>query len=435
MSLEDVVTVNISVDSSTPARANFGLPLYAVYHTNWAERFRIYSSLQGLLDDGFTVNDPAYKMAANHLAQEQHFNQFAIGRRALPFTKSWEITPTDTTEGLVNTISIDGEVASYTNGAAETVAGITAGLQTAIAALTTTSAVTAVDNTTNVGLTADVAGEMPYLSAISSTLFVQDVTADPGIATDLAAILAENTDWYGMDIDSRGKAEIVAAATWLEAFRLLFVTSSIDHDIIEQVATTDVLSTLGTATLARTAIMYHGRTDEWPGAAWMGLQHSKNPGSSTWHLKELRGISVDTLTESHKTALRAKEGNWYIECNGLNRTFNGKTAAGEFIDIIRGVDWLDARLAEEAFDILASNEKVPFTDSGILLLEGGVRSVLELATDNAVLADDPPFTVTSPAALDVPKADRDLRCLNTIDFQGRLAGAIHKLTITGSVST
>ena len=51
-----------------------------------------------------------------------------------------------------------------------------------------------------------------------------------------------------------------------------------------------------------------------------------------------------------------------------------------------------------------------------------------------ILAADPAFTVTAPAVADVSAGDKTARTLPDVDFDATLAGAIHKVEISGTVS-
>ena len=58
-SLSDIASVSISTLAAAVKQPGFGVPLIADFHTRYPERVRFYTSLQGMIDDGFTVNDGA----------------------------------------------------------------------------------------------------------------------------------------------------------------------------------------------------------------------------------------------------------------------------------------------------------------------------------------------------------------------------------------
>ena len=57
------------------------------------------------------------------------------------------------------------------------------------------------------------------------------------------------------------------------------------------------------------------------------------------------------------------------------------TLSGEWIDVIRFRDWLKADMQTRVFQVLKSNRKVPFTDSGIGLVEGAMERSLKEGQD------------------------------------------------------
>jgi len=96
MPISDVANVSISVSAVGPTQAGFGEPLIAAYHTHYSTLVREYSSLAGMVSDGFSLTEPAYKAAANLAAQQPAPPFWKIGRRALPPTQVIDLLLTDT---------------------------------------------------------------------------------------------------------------------------------------------------------------------------------------------------------------------------------------------------------------------------------------------------------------------------------------------------
>ena len=118
----------------------------------------------------------------------------------------------------------------------------------------------------------------------------------------------------------------------------------------------------------------------------------------------------------------------------MNVTTFGITASGEYVDITRFIDWLDARIKERIFGVLANNAKVPYTDAGVDLMRGQVLAQLQQGITAGGLAADPAPTVQAPLVADIDPADKANRNLPDITFQATLAGAIHQLEISGVLS-
>lgn len=436
-SLSDIVNVTVSTLTTGVKQAGFGVPLIADYHSRFAERVRFYTSLQAMIDDGFTVNDGAYRCAAAMFAQTPQVTKLAIGRRALPPDLTIEFTPSaqNSRAYKIDLLGPAGltATASFTSDANATVAEITAGLTSAIN--TAAVGITATDLTTAVRLKASSAGQHFAAAAQDlSLLSAQQTHADPGIATDLAAILLENSDWYGLTLSTGGKAEIIAAAAWVEANKKLGAFSSQDADILGS-GSSDVASTVKTANDFRSWVQYGTRASfEHGAAAAMGKAFPYDPGSITFKFLKLASVTADRLTATHITNATNKNAMFFTDYGGVNITAEGKTAAGEFVDVIRDRDWFESRLQTRVFAVLTNNPKTPFTDKGIAAVEAEVRGQLTEGIQAGFLSDSPAPIVSVPLASQVNPTDKANRLLKTISFTATVAGAIHATKITGTIT-
>lgn len=252
------------------------------------------------------------------------------------------------------------------------------------------------------------------------------------------AILNENSDFYGVAINSRIQADQEEIAAWVETNDRLCGLSSDDSDILA-VTITDIAGVLQAAARDRSFVCYHpdadgGVNDPWMEMAWMGNRFPTDPGSSTWAYKTLVGISPYILTSTEETNVLGKNCNIYTTVGGVNITQEGKVASGEWIDIIRGIDWLQARITEDVFSLLVNTEKVAYTDAGVAAVEAEVKKRLQDAVDVGLLRRDPPPTTTVPLVANISTADKLNRLLPDVEFIGYLAGAIHKVEINGVVT-
>jgi hypothetical protein len=299
----------------------------------------------------------------------------------------------------------------------------------------TRAPVTAVGSSATKVVCTSAAGELhSYERVTAGNLSLLDATANPGVATDLAAILAADSDWYGLLLDSNGAAEVSAAAAWVESAKKVFgyVTSDTAH--LASGSTTCLAYTLKAAGYTRTDGIYHpelGTATAWAAAAWKARQFVGAPGSATAAFKSLAGVSSYDLTRAQRAALESYNLNFYTTAGALALTFPGKIASGEWIDVVRDLDWMRSRLQEGVFGVLVANEKVPFTDEGIGLVAASVRAVLTAAVAAGVLAS---FSLTVPRASAVSTANKTARNLPGVTFTGVLAGAIHTTAVTGRVS-
>ncbi len=165
---------------------------------------------------------------------------------------------------------------------------------------------------------------------------------------------------------------------------------------------------------------------------WKGCPET--PGSVTWKFQRLVGITPDSLNATQLANLRTNNLNFFETVAGVNIiSSEGIMAGGEFIDTIRGSDKLQTRMAERIFTLLVNADKIPFTNKGIGAIENEVRAELQISVDEGYLEPNS-AVVTVPDIDAVEAADKAVRFLNGIEFTADLAGAIHKVSITGTLS-
>lgn len=438
MGLESIVNVAVSTQSAQVKQPGFGVPLIVDAHSKFAERVRFYEAADDLLTDGFGVNDAAYLAAQALESQSPSVEKFAVGRRANKPTLQFTIVP-----AVVNNkaykLKINGVEKTFTSDANATLSEIVVGLVTAIGAVTgfAVASVGGAGTETSFTITGSAAGNWLRVEAEDPALLsVKQTHADPGLAADLAAIKLENDGWYGLALTTASAAEIAALAAWVEANGRECVQATQDTDTINTAAAggTDIMSTLKAASYARTGLIYHPDNGAFADFAWMGAVLPKSPGSVTWKFKTLAGVAVVPLSPTQITNVTDKSGNYYTAIGGVGITAEGWSAAGEFLDVVRDTDWDSSRRQVRLFTLLASVDKIPFTDSGIQTLAAEVRAQNEESVAAGFLADDPAPTVTAPLASSVASADRGVRKLRTIKYSGRIAGAIHSLDLNGTLT-
>lgn len=261
------------------------------------------------------------------------------------------------------------------------------------------------------------------------------------LADELADVEEFDGDWYCLLLETATQADIEAAAAWIEARRKIFIAKSSDADNFDSAVTTDVLSVLKAAAYDRTAtITKKNQVTDHPDAAWAGLILPRDPGSVTWKFKTLAGVTVDSLTPTEKLAVlrneagTGKNGNTYTRVGGVNITEEGNMASGEFIDVMRGVDFLHARIQERIYFRLVNLPKIPYTNAGVNVVLNEILAVLNTGIAQDILRADPAPTVSAPDVQDIDPIDRANRLLPDIEFAAQLAGAIHKTQIQGVVT-
>lgn len=253
----------------------------------------------------------------------------------------------------------------------------------------------------------------------------------------LAAIRAEDDSWYTFVFEPTTvpttDTEIEEIGAWvLTQKKIAFVQSS-TAGIYDPASTTDVLYNLRAN--GRMALMYRAaaRLGDCSPAAWLGEGLPWPIGSSQWAYKTLAGSLGDTLSSAQKQGVHGKNGNTYAIRGGVEVTERGKVTNGEWLDVVFGLDWLEANLQEEVYSALVNTRKISYDDAGILVITGIVQKVLETAGRNGVLQLSS-ISVSAPKYADIATADKQARKLPNVTFRALLQGAILTTEIRGTVS-
>jgi len=265
------------------------------------------------------------------------------------------------------------------------------------------------------------------------------------IATTLAAIAAENSDWYGLAIYSRTSAIVSATAAWIEAdANRQFFTASADPDIANVAPGSDNASVWASLkAFARTDLFYHTTAaSEFPEIAVASVAMIEQPGSATLKFKKLSGVVADNLTDTQEGTLRAKKTNFYTTVGGVAIVQEGSNLA-EWFDVMFFVDWMRARMSEGVFGVFVRAKKVPFTDAGVAMIESEIRRVLKQGITIGGIAPETydiegnqkgGFTVTTVPVSEISANDKAARKYDGLSFVAYLGGAIHSATVRGVVT-
>ncbi len=292
---------------------------------------------------------------------------------------------------------------------------------------------------TKLTLTTDTTGEFAQIDLGGAQwASLEDVSVDGGLAAQLAAgkIAAELVDGgtaYGLLIDSYAETEINLAATFAEANTMLFLGIAPDQEILEAGQTDDIASDLKTAGDTRSAVCFtRNMTSDWA-AGLLGRQLGQTPGSSSWHMRQIAGATADVLTTTHFAAARAKRALLFTTDRGVAHTWDGFAASGRFFDITHGVDFLKADIETRVYQAMLNQEKIPFNGAGLGVIENAIRGGLGNAETELSLIE-PGWTVDMPDLDGYSTVDKAARLLRTVRFTAVLTGAVHKVTVVGTLT-
>jgi len=432
MPLSDIVNVSITRQTAAVSRLGFGTLLVVGAHKRFTERIKFYSTLTAMAED-FEATDAEYVAATDWFGQNPTPTRIAVGRRKIDDPVG--VAVSDVQNDTDYDIYINGTKFSFTSDATATAIEIAAGLVAAVNA--GAEPVTATDDTDGTfTLSADVA-DTAYTLLIDTKCTQEAFTITETIGDTMDAIVKASDDFYGIVLTDRTQATVELMAAWVEAKIKIFGTASADADIPDTTDAADattIAATLKAASYARSFVFYSASAaTEYIDAALLGKILTQDPGSYTAKFKTLASVTVDTLTDTQVTNILAKNANCYTEVGGVNITQNGTVSEPEYIDVIVFVDWLQSDMTSNIYSKLVNLPKVPFTDPGIGVVEAEVKASLQRGIDRGGLAADPAPTTTVPLAADVSSVDKAARTLPDVKFTATLAGAIHSVTVTGTV--
>ncbi len=262
-----------------------------------------------------------------------------------------------------------------------------------------------------------------------------DDTTKDTITEALLDLIQTQNRWYFLLIVETDKASLNEAGDFASSNEKLFVGN-----------TPDITAFESRNNIRETYIIDDKAATELPAAAWVGRIAPTTPGSVTWKWKQLNNVTAGLFTTTQLLAIRAGNSQALEESRGRIFTNEGKTTGGEFNDLIRGRDFLNSRLFEELLILFTNAEKVGLDDPGIGEVTTVVRAVLKEVSGNDFVAavsseadqknsDDGKFQyqVSAPTFAEIPLTDKTNRNLPDIKFTLVPKGAIHTLTINGTI--
>ena len=451
-SINSVISITVNVERARIAQAGFGLPLILSHTASWAggERVRSYEQMSEVLVD-FAITTAEYQAADAIFGQDESPDSILIGRATSTITQRYAVTPVAVNSGIYRMTIVSpagvSNTISVTADSSATVAEIITLLKNAIDALSL--ALTTSDQTTYLRILANTAGAVWGISVENVTMLGikqdHDAPSSVTLATDLAAIIAENDSWYALVTLYNSQSYVLAAAAWVETSGLRYYSAaSNDSSILTHVQDTgdhDTAEALYDLDYDRSNCFYHAYPSEFADAAFMGKWLPAPAGGETTKFLDLSGITPDVMTSTQRGIALGKRAMIFTELGdtGVSMTEEGKTASGRWIDQIRGIDWQSNLIGVGVANLLIARanaqSKVPYTQEGLAMLAGPIRGALDAGVRRGFYAKDPAPEVTMPLMANISQADKDARTVPDITASATLAGAVHSLEFTLSLST
>ena len=445
MALQDIVTVNISLQTSGVSRAGFGIPIFIGSHRWFTERVRSYPNIIAAAVDLPSGSDELIAVTAA-FSQDVPPSIVKVGRRLVD---SSVFTPDAATAvGQVYTISVTGTDLNKVEASFTTITG------SETATVIATALVTALGSIPGVVIT-DITGTFSLAPTVPATdnfvigtvARLVQVDAVTETAADIfTAIQNIDNDFYFVASNDHTQDFILAMAAVMETQTKIYFVSVSEAEGITALevpaAAGDTLGKLAENNYFRTSGWFHQTADTaFPEMAFIAIAAPSDPGTKVWANNKISAVAVSSdpstlipLTYTQQNNLSTRNANFIQTVGGIDITRLGKVAGDEWIDIIRNRDFLEARITEGLQNKQINSPVIPFTDPGIAEIRSVVTSVLNrsvsTATVPSILQDKDPYTTNFPRAADVSFADKQARTLNA-SFIAFLAGAIQITKISG----
>jgi len=445
-SLQNIVNVQISRLTATPSRAGFGTGAFLSEDAGFQNRTKIYSSYSEVAADTFAGADTLAAAAAYFGQQLAPTKLTAIKRKSavvqiMTLTFDADFVASNSILSTVDGVDLTPVV--FTTDQATTLAAVAAEIQTDASVTTATVTdtreitVTFADNDAHTLASVVTLGASQPVGTVATTQYPDEAGT---ISESLTEAIDEDNDWYALCIFSRVDADITEVSDYIQALGAtnpkLFFAQSDDSKILDAADDTDIASITQAKANFRTSIWYHALDAEYLDMGVIGGQLPTDPGSITWAYKTVSGVTVDSLLDSQKNAAFGKAANTYDTVASVNITEEGKVSDSpfEWIDVIRGLDWLQVNMTADLYELLVQSPKVPYDSNGLSQIRSIMLNRLTLAQNQGILSLDVEPTATVPDILDVSNADKQNRILNDATFTGVLAGAIQKINVQGTVT-
>lgn len=446
-----VVDVTLTRVAGVAGLLSFDIPLLITNETpnssfGASNRAKLYTSADlSAVGTDFGTSTEVYKAANKLLSQSPTVSKFYIAKRSTPVAIVKDIDWSgDFASGDVITWSLNGDSGTVNwSSDQSTTMGL---LNTALAAAYGVDTSTGTTNTNTV--TAD--AEYPLDITISAaggnapTATITTDTAGTRISDDLDAALAEvsTAHWYAIYNCQTNNGAHLTAAAWTEAQTKLYFGQTSDAAVITN-ATDDIVSRLQDSAYTRSNLTYRGTTTDHAPAALIGRCLAVDPGQITFGLKKLSGVTADTLTAAQIGFVEGKSGNTYNQIANQGCFLKGVALDGNAIEVWRDLDYLVNALNEALLAAITTNDKVPYTETGLKFIESTGQAVINRMVTEGILdggngdgtngtTAPPRFTV--PALADISEADKTARLLSGCKVIGTYAGAVIKVEVAATIN-
>lgn len=278
---------------------------------------------------------------------------------------------------------------------------------------------------------------------------IQDASRDtPEAVTETVKRALATNGWYVLCTAGVADTQYESIAALIESTEKMFCYTELNT-----LSTEDHKTNVGN-TYYRTMGIYGKQTSDqadgeipeanrYMNVAFVAKWLNYPSGSETAAFKTLSAVYPSELTTTEVKALTDKNLSCFMTVGNKNITMNGKVMAGEWADIIRFRDWQKNDMQVAVVNLFVTTPKIPYTDSGIALVQNQMIASLKRGQNAGGIAEDEydadgntihGFITSVPRSSDITPSEKASRKLTKCKFRARLAGAIHFAEINGSLT-
>ncbi len=443
MNLDTIISVEVTQLAPALAASGFGTLLGLVYNPAFPERTKSYFSAAEAAADYPNTQSAERRFLDAVFAQSPRPRFVKLGRANLKPTMRYKITALTPTAFPSTQYKLNVKFAStsttitFTTDASPTDAEFATALVTALNGVVGKN-FTATGSASPVEVTANAPGDFFSLEVTNLQLMqIETDHANPGIATDLAAILAEDPAFDLVVPTQASPAMIAAGAAWALSNEKLFL-----FDTSDSRAATDAQGGSADDPIEAIQVVGNRLASGWyhedpsamlaaaEAAAWLPLP----PGSETAAYKALQGIAAARLTEAQFQNIKNKFGNTFVAFGATGQvriTWDGRVSNGSYLDLERGLKWFISVLQTDVFNFFteaSAQGKIGFDLEGRAALEKVYLTAGKKGVARGFIAPDE-YQVTMIELEDVPDADRQNRHYPDTSIEFRALGAQHSASV------
>ena len=394
MAIAEVVQTSITESVGSTALANFDTPALlaavadtpgAAYASVKAVKYPLTTAGQATVGEDWGDSGDTYDAFSQMLAQTPKADYCWIIERSAEVATVKTITFSGAhSSGHGGTFVINGQSGSwaYATSNAATLTALAAAIQAldgiATAASDGTSVITVTgDASWNLDISVSTTGTTPPTAAVATS------TAGNHAGNDVAAALAEEATnlWYGIATADTDTGAILSVAAAIAGNEKYFSYQTNEAGAKSSGDTTNVGSYMYAKNYRDTLGFWKADTTEFASCAALAKYLAYAPGTIALAGMTLAGVTVDTLTASEVTTLKARGLNTYRAFSPTDSAFNwvrdGIRADGKRAEATRNLDYMQNAVRVAGLLYVASQHTNPqYNQEGLDAWEACLNVVL-----------------------------------------------------------